>query len=196
MDYSPPVSSIHGILQARILEWIAIPFSRGSFQSRDQTWVSHVAGRFFTVCTTRKVLNQQHPNTKQKLITRQRETHWLRNGLVVAGGRIMRESLEMTCTHCCVGMENQQGPTVYSAWSSSILCGGLDQRGRGSLRGNEYFYMCGWALLLFTWNYHNIVNQPYPNKKFLKMGVFISSLTRWARDSNTMKFLSRREKSV
>ena len=75
MDYSPPVSSIHGILQVRILEWIAIPFSRGSFQSRDQTWVSHVAGRFFTVCTTRKVLNQQHPNTKQKLITRQRETH-------------------------------------------------------------------------------------------------------------------------
>ena len=49
MDCSPPDSSVHGILQARILEWVAMPFSRGSSQSRDQTWVSHTAGRFFTV---------------------------------------------------------------------------------------------------------------------------------------------------
>ena len=49
MDYSPPGSSGHGILQARILEWVAIPFSRGSSQPRDQTSVSHIAGRFFTV---------------------------------------------------------------------------------------------------------------------------------------------------
>ena len=34
--------TVHGILQARILEWVAIPFSKGSFQSRDQTEVSHV----------------------------------------------------------------------------------------------------------------------------------------------------------
>ena len=40
MDCSPPVSSVHGILQASILEWVAIPFSRGSSQARDQTWVS------------------------------------------------------------------------------------------------------------------------------------------------------------
>ena len=39
---------IHGILQARILEWVAFPFSRGSSQPRDQTQVSHIAGRFFT----------------------------------------------------------------------------------------------------------------------------------------------------
>ena len=41
-------SSIHGILQAQILEWVAIPFSRGSSWPRDWTWVSHIAGRFFT----------------------------------------------------------------------------------------------------------------------------------------------------
>ena len=35
MDYSPPSSSVHGILQARILEWVAISFSRGSSQPRD-----------------------------------------------------------------------------------------------------------------------------------------------------------------
>jgi len=40
--------TVHGILQARILEWIALPFSRGSSQPRDRTQVSHIAGRFFT----------------------------------------------------------------------------------------------------------------------------------------------------
>ena len=40
MDYSLPGFSVQGILQARTLEWISIPFSRGSFKPRDQTWVS------------------------------------------------------------------------------------------------------------------------------------------------------------
>ena len=40
--------TVHGILQARILEWVAFPFSRGSSQPRDRTQVSHIAGRFFT----------------------------------------------------------------------------------------------------------------------------------------------------
>ena len=43
MDYT-----VHGILQARILEWVAFPFSRGSSQPRDRTQVSHITGRFFT----------------------------------------------------------------------------------------------------------------------------------------------------
>ena len=46
---SLPGSSVHGILQARRLEWVAIPFSRGSSRPRDQTQVSHILGRFFTV---------------------------------------------------------------------------------------------------------------------------------------------------
>ena len=49
VDCSPPGFSVYGILQARILEWVAIPFSRGSSQLRDQTWVSRIGGRFFTV---------------------------------------------------------------------------------------------------------------------------------------------------
>ena len=48
-DCSPPGSSVRGILQARILEWIAIPFSRGSSRPRYQTWVFCIAGRFFTI---------------------------------------------------------------------------------------------------------------------------------------------------
>ena len=49
-----PMDSIHGILQARILEWVAVPFSRGSSQPRDQTQISHMAGGFFTSWATKK----------------------------------------------------------------------------------------------------------------------------------------------
>ena len=48
MDCSPPGSSIHGIFQARVLEWVAIAFSRGSSHTRDQTWVFQIVGRCFT----------------------------------------------------------------------------------------------------------------------------------------------------
>ena len=54
VDCSPPGSSVHGILQERILEWTAIPFSRGSSQPRDQTQVSCIAGRLFTIWATGK----------------------------------------------------------------------------------------------------------------------------------------------
>ena len=47
VDYSLPGSSVYGILQTIILEWVAIPFSRGSSQPRDQTHISCTAGRFF-----------------------------------------------------------------------------------------------------------------------------------------------------
>ena len=46
--WDPTNYTVHGILQARILEWVAFPSSRGSFQPRDQTQVSRVAGGFFT----------------------------------------------------------------------------------------------------------------------------------------------------
>ena len=49
MDYSPPGFSAHGILRARLLEWVAMSSSRGSSQPRDRTQVSHIGGRFFTV---------------------------------------------------------------------------------------------------------------------------------------------------
>ena len=64
MDCSLPGSSVHGILQARILEWVSIPFSRGSFWSQDQIQVSHIASRFFTVWATREI-----PPTVKVLVT-------------------------------------------------------------------------------------------------------------------------------
>ena len=54
MNYSLPGSSIHEIFQARILEWVAIHFSRASSQPMDQTQVSCTAGIFFTIWATRE----------------------------------------------------------------------------------------------------------------------------------------------
>ena len=59
VDCSPPDSSVHGILQGRTLEWVAISFSRRSSQPRDQTQVSCIAGRCFNLWATREAF----PNT-------------------------------------------------------------------------------------------------------------------------------------
>ena len=56
MDCSPQSSFVHGILQARIPEWVAISFSRGSSRPRDRTQVSRIAGRCFNLCATREAL--------------------------------------------------------------------------------------------------------------------------------------------
>ena len=55
LDGSPPSSSVHGHFQARILEWVATPLSKGSSQPGDRTGVSRIAGAFFTFWATREV---------------------------------------------------------------------------------------------------------------------------------------------
>ena len=60
LDCSPPSSSVHGILQARILESVSISFCRGSSQPRDQTQVSHIAGRRFNLFATREALKYKN----------------------------------------------------------------------------------------------------------------------------------------
>ena len=57
VNCSPPGSSVHGILQERILEWVSISFSRGSSWPGNWTQVSCITGRFFTVQATREVLH-------------------------------------------------------------------------------------------------------------------------------------------
>ena len=59
MDCSLSGSSVHGIFQARILEWVAVSFSRGSSQPKDRTRVSCIVGRRFTVSATREVLKTE-----------------------------------------------------------------------------------------------------------------------------------------
>ena len=67
MDSSPKSSSMHGILQVRILDWVAISYSKGSSQPRDQTNVSCIAGRVFTTETKGKL--------KESYMTEQLNTH-------------------------------------------------------------------------------------------------------------------------
>ena len=66
VDCSPPGSSVQGILQARILEWVAISFIESS-QTRDWTWVSCTAGRFFIVWATREILWTRCPRLQMRL---------------------------------------------------------------------------------------------------------------------------------
>ena len=68
MGCSPLGSSVLGILQARILEWIAIPFSRGSSRHRDWTQVSHIAGGFFTIWATRECRSLTYPYSPREFI--------------------------------------------------------------------------------------------------------------------------------
>ena len=64
MDCNVQDSSVHGIFQARVLEWVAISFSRGSSRPRDRTWVSRIAGRCFTIWATRPPGNGLGPFIK------------------------------------------------------------------------------------------------------------------------------------
>ena len=82
MDCSLPRSCVPVILQARILGWVAIPFSGVSSQPRDQTGVSCIAGRFFTLWATRETLLTMRGalNRKKKKKKKKRLT-WLRPDL-------------------------------------------------------------------------------------------------------------------
>ena len=64
MDRSPLGSSVHGILQVRILQWVAIPSSRGPSRPRDWTQLCCIAGRFFTIWTTREAIEPLHQLSK------------------------------------------------------------------------------------------------------------------------------------
>ena len=75
-DCSPPGSSVLGVLQARILKWVTIPFSRGSSQPGNQTWVSLIAGRFFTSWATREAPANEWKEVKSLSRVRLFATPW------------------------------------------------------------------------------------------------------------------------
>ena len=79
MNWAPD-SFIHGILQARMLEWVAITFSRGSSQPRDRTLVSCITSRFFTVRATREANNTHKGGSviKKKICLTMQEM-WVRS---------------------------------------------------------------------------------------------------------------------
>ena len=68
MDCSPLGSSVHGFLQVRILEWVPIPFSRGSSWPKDWTWVSCIAGKFFTIWAIRHNWHGLHSKIRSSVV--------------------------------------------------------------------------------------------------------------------------------
>ena len=89
MNCSPPGSSVHGILQARILEWIAISFSRGSSRPKDWTQVSCIAGRCFNLWATREV-----GWNYILIMTYLRQTHIFRNYTFINNSSIQEETMK------------------------------------------------------------------------------------------------------
>jgi len=77
MDCSLPGSTVHGVFQARILEWIAISFSRGTSQTRDWTWVSRIVGRCFTVWGTIHIYNAIFSSVQSLSRVRLFATPWI-----------------------------------------------------------------------------------------------------------------------
>ena len=103
---------VHGILQARILEWIAFPFSRGYSQPKDQTQVSYTAGRVFTICTSREAY--------------QRKVRILIIVTLKGGGQV---ALVLTCVTTSgleISFTENPGPWMPASLSTLYLCGFKD----------------------------------------------------------------------
>ena len=105
MDYSPPGSSVHEILQAGILKWGAIPFSRWSSQPTDWTWVSQIAGRLFTIWTTKDHYSQVLSHLLHQadcLLIYICFCHWFISNftpkMLISCSQVSQEGI---CTHVC-----------------------------------------------------------------------------------------------
>ena len=110
MDYSPQGSSVHGILQAKILEWVSIPFSREFSWPRDWNSVSH-RGRFFTIWVTREAPSWSNGDLKKNLcyfisflcfffLSERDMSHgsglYFRPAVIMAGGKYQKHWNEQT----------------------------------------------------------------------------------------------------
>ena len=137
MDCSSPGSSVHGILQVRILERVAIAFSKGPSRSRDWNWVSWIAGRFFTLWATREALI-----CVNHTIYVLREQH--QNMYIIKGETDHQPRLD--AWDKCSGLVHWEDPEG----------GGGEGGGRGD-RDGEYMQIHGWFMLMYGKNHYNIV---------------------------------------
>ena len=127
MDCSPPGSSVHGILQVRILEWVAMPSYKGSSQPRDWTQVSYIAGRFFTSWATREASSLIQP---LKLCT---------SHLILIFHYYLKQFFGLTMTFRILAP--QPGVEPVPRWSLGILTAGLPQECLiWSLNTSPYLY--------------------------------------------------------
>ena len=127
---TPWTITVQGILQARILEWVAFPFSRGSSQPSDQTQVSRIAGGFFTSWATRVELR---PKLRSAQFTWQERNHWVLLSssliygirfwceLVISSRPMVRVKKKIGKQYSCSGIKG----ACTSPWSSQGIAGSL-----------------------------------------------------------------------
>ena len=121
MDCSLPGSSLHGILQARVLEWVATSFSRGSSQPRDRTQISHIPGRCFNLWATYTPVKK--PNT------------WLANFLSEKISQLSKNVSQFTfTTYSCAKYIKVSHLIIGLAKKFGFFCYGKKKK-----TPNEYF---------------------------------------------------------
>ena len=148
MDYSPPRSSVRGILQARILQWVARPSSGGSFQPRNRAQVSCIAGGFFIIWATKEaqecwvgslsLLQEKFP-TRVSCIVGEFFTSWATREAHRSHWRTTQLSVNVGIVHICPFLQlsewetarkaqidyagSSQGPISFPASSPLLLWG-------------------------------------------------------------------------
>ena len=115
LDCSPPGSSVHGILQARILEWVAMPSSRGSSSPRDQIHFSRspsLAGSFFTIAPPQHQLLLFSEKQKEPCFTKKRKCFWLAENWIP--GPASGEQSPLFRLAACTGPRGSEVPLLLS----------------------------------------------------------------------------------
>ena len=126
MDCTLTGSSVHGIFLARILEWVAVSFSRWSSQTKNRTQVSCVAGRFFTKWTTREALALEIPPKSLEVVLLKGEAAWKINSYQISMDNA-RTPEAFRATPCC-----QLSCAVWILMQLDSLCGHWALLGRPS----------------------------------------------------------------
>ena len=119
VDCGSPGSSAHGILQARILEWVANPFSRESSWRRDWTWVSCIGGRFFTIWVIREVHNWKSKDLKW--VSLEDPWFWVARLPLTFQECLCTKSLQMHLTLCDPVDCSPPGSSVHGILQARIL---------------------------------------------------------------------------
>ena len=182
MDCSPPGSSVHGILQARILEWVAISFSRGSSQPGDWTQISCIAGRCFNLWATREAHQQIKDAANSSDMSQSESLGFTRKWEVKdewsQGVKEESEEGGMFQKTMRKGINDKGGVNWGNGWASQISC----KRGAKcwppllikavtSLRRVKFYLILDWPHLVSTltpepgktWvTYHSSVTQISP----------------------------------
>ena len=183
MDCSLQGSSVHGIFHARVLEWVAISFSRGFSWPRDQTRVSHTAGRQFTIWAMRKKIVQFSLSLSYfglSFLTHQVEEFWQKVNQMGTKDLIFVVWVWRFC-ECCVYMETiNRGyflPPFLHPWRNGLFSG---------LCGRIIYFKSILSINSYVLSCHRFFTPIFSPNQLAWPSLFISSEKAW--HSRNIKF--------